>query len=72
MTILIKENDKYTSNLHKGRFILEYIIYLMIGEVATEAFLEVGETNKDKRLKNILETHGESEISYITFEEFKN
>lgn len=58
MQILTKEIDKYKSTFHKGRVISEYIIYIMIDEVIIEAYTELGEENKNNRLRILNNIHG--------------
>ena len=48
-TIIIKEVDKLTSKLHKGRVISEYLIYLMENDVKLECYSEIGNENRDTR-----------------------
>lgn len=42
MYISVKTIDTLKSTVHKGRVISEYIIYVMIGDVAIKAYTEYG------------------------------
>lgn len=54
MRILIKENDKLKSVRHKGRMVSEYLIYLMVDNVAVKCYNEIGENAKLDRVNDIL------------------
>lgn len=56
MKILIKENDRLKSTIHKGRMVSEYLIYLMNGEIPVKCFNEVGDIAKQDRVNEILLT----------------
>lgn len=64
--IIVKEVDRLASALHKGRFVSEYLIYIMCdnqtgGEFPLEAFTEFGEGNKRARVNELILTHFISE-----------
>jgi len=61
MEIVVKEIDQLKSIKHKNRKITEYIIYLMVGPTIIEAYTEIGDDNKNKKLKEL-----EAQISYGT------
>ena len=73
--ILIREIDRLYSKIHKGRFVSEYIIYLIENDVKIKAFNVVDEKSKDHLKLAILLTHDfgdltENEIiQEVTFEE---
>jgi hypothetical protein len=53
--ILIKEIDKYTSNVFKNKTVSEYMIYLMTEDgVKKEAYLEMGPEAKKLRVNQLL------------------
>jgi hypothetical protein len=53
--ILIKEIDKYTSNVFKNKTVSEYMIYLMTEDgVKKEAYLEMGVEAKKLRVNQLL------------------
>lgn len=55
MTIVAKELDQYESVKTKGKFISEFIIYLLADGSAIEAHLEYGTIARDLRIKQISE-----------------
>jgi hypothetical protein len=61
MEIVVKEIDQLRSIKHKNRKITEYIIYLMVGPTIIEAHTEIGDDNKNRKLKEL-----EAQISYGT------
>ena len=73
--ILIKEIDRLYSKIHKGRFVSEYIVYLMENDVKLKAFNVVGDKSKDHFVLAVILTHDfgdltEDEIiQEVTFEE---
>lgn len=50
MRLVIREIDKYKSAKHKNKILTEYIIYLMYGDTPIEAYLEIGELAKNKKI----------------------
>lgn len=80
MRILIKESDQFTSSLHEGRTVSEYLVYLMKEDRPIECYLELGEDAKKYRVNELLYNHfgvvnklSLDEILYeVSFEEFKN
>lgn len=56
MKILIKENDRLKSTVHKNRVVSEYLIYLMSGDVAIKCYNEIGEIAKRERVNEMLLT----------------
>ncbi len=80
MTILIKENDRLKSTLHKDRVVSEYLVYLMNGDKPVKCYNEIGETSKQHRVNELLLTDfevGEYEnniseiVTEISYDEFK-
>lgn len=61
--IVVKEVDKLASAVHKNRIVTEYLLYVMIdGNVhPLEAYTELGETNKNARINELLLLHFVSE-----------
>jgi hypothetical protein len=53
MQIVVKEIDRLKSSKHKNRVISEYIIYRMVGDTIIEAFTELGDENKERKLKEL-------------------
>lgn len=53
MEIVVKEIDQLKSSKHKNRIISEYIIYLMVGPIIIEAYTEIGDDNKNRKLKEL-------------------
>ena len=47
MTLLVKEIDKFKSTKHKGKELIEYIIYVMVGHTPIKAFIAIGEGQRD-------------------------
>jgi len=45
-SILIKEVDRLYSKIHKGKYISEYIIYLMENDIKLKAISVLGEKQK--------------------------
>jgi len=76
--ILIKEIDRLYSKIHKGKFVSEYIIYLMENDVKLKAFNVVGETLKTANVTRMLIVYDfgdltEDEIiQEVSFEEVIN
>ena len=52
--ILIKEVDRLYSKIHKGKYISEYIIYLMENDVKLKAINVTGETLKLAHVTRLL------------------
>jgi len=61
MKIVVKEIDQLKSTKHKNKIINEYIIYVMIGSTIIEAYTEIGDDNKNRKLKEL-----EAQNSYGT------
>ena len=55
--ILIKEIDRLYSKIHKGRFVSEYIVYLIENDVKLKAFNVVGDKSKDHYVLAMLMTN---------------
>jgi len=53
--IIVKEIDKLVSTSFKNKSINEYIIYINVGGVNTQCFIELGEENKTKRILELKE-----------------
>jgi hypothetical protein len=53
MEILIKTIDEYESSTHKNKTIVEYIIYVMVGDTPIKAYTELGLTNLYQRLDEL-------------------
>jgi hypothetical protein len=68
MTIFVKEMDILKSTLHQGKKITEYIVYLMIDEIAVEAYMEYGYENKNNRINFLKQKYKINNImnSYIS------
>jgi hypothetical protein len=82
-SILIKEVDRLYSKIHKGKYISEYIIYLMENDVKLKAVSVFGEKQKnthttvmlilnDFEHTDIAENIKENIIREVSFEETTN
>ena len=78
--IIVKEVDRFKSQVFKGKYISEYIIYLNFNGTNVEAFTELGEVAKKSRILDYIfpvllgweATLPDLDIiEEITFEEFK-
>lgn len=55
--IVIKEIDKLTSKVHKGKVITEYLVTLVIDDLVNipiESYIEYGETAKKLRVNELI------------------
>lgn len=68
--IIVKEFDRLHSKTFKGKFISEYIIYLMDDDIKLEAYTEIGDKAKNERLEMITSSNKE-DYKYI-IEEITN
>ena len=68
--IIVKEFDRLHSKTFKGKFISEYIIYLMDNDIKLEAYTEIGDKAKNERLEMITSSNKE-DYKYI-IEEITN
>lgn len=55
--IIIKEIDKYTSRLYKGKTISEYLIYVDMDGTRLHAYTELGEDAKQERVNQLVVEH---------------
>lgn len=58
MRIVWKEVDIYKSTQFKGKTLPEYIIYVMVDDTIIEAYIEIGDENKLKRIETLKPLHG--------------
>jgi len=58
MHILVKRIDTYKSTKHKGKFISEFIIYVMIDEVPIEAYTELSTQAVVDRIEELKKNKG--------------
>ena len=68
--IIVKEFDRLHSKTFKGKFISEYIIYLMDNDIKLETYTEIGNKAKNERLEMITSSNKE-DYKYI-IEEITN
>ena len=68
--IIVKEFDRLHSKTFKGKFISEYIIYLMDNDIKLEAYIEIGDKDKNERIEMITSSNKE-DYKYI-IEEITN
>lgn len=62
--IIVKEIDKFNSNLFEAKIITEYLIYYVIDGINVEAYTELGETAKNNRINELVKTYfTDSEIT---------
>ena len=77
-SILIKEVDRLYSKIHKGKYVSEYIIYLMENDIKLKAISALGEELKNEYVKgmfilNKFDTNiAEEIIQEVSFEEVIN
>ena len=65
--IAIREIDRFTSQMHEGRIISEYIIYLYQNDVTLACYTEIGNEAKNIRVNEmILESPISEPIEQIT------
>jgi len=55
--IIIKEIDKYSSRLYKGKTISEYLIYVEVNGTRVHAYTELGEDAKQERVNQLIVEH---------------
>ncbi len=70
--ILIREIDRLYSKIHKGKYISEYIIYLMENDVKLNASNVVGEKEKNNYVYSLMVLNNLSKneiIQEVSFEE---
>ena len=73
--ILIREIDRLYSKIHKGKYVSEYIIYLMENDIKLKAISVIGEELKNEYTKgmfllNKFDTNiAEEIIQEVSFEE---
>jgi len=68
--IIVKEFDRLHSKTFKGKFISEYIIYLMDNDIKLETYTEIGDKAKNERVEMITSSNKE-DYKYI-IEEITN
>jgi len=83
MKILIKENDRLKSSMHKNRLVSEYLVYLMSDKMALQCFNVIGDDAKKDKVNELLCMYFVSDnwnenkldlsdvIEEINYEEFK-
>lgn len=68
--IIVKEFDRLHSKTFKGKFISEYLIYLMDNDIKLETYIELGDKAKNARVEMITSSNKE-DYKYI-IEEITN
>jgi hypothetical protein len=66
MYILVKKIDTLKSKIHKGKTINEYIIYIMIADVAIKAYLVYGKHEMIDKIDSLKEQHNINDTFYET------
>ena len=68
--IIVKEFDRLHSKTFKGKFISEYLIYLMDNDIKLETYIELGDKAKNERVEMITSSNKE-DYKYV-IEEITN
>lgn len=63
MQILVKQIDTLKSLKHKNKTVFEYIVYLILGTTAIEAYTEIGTNMVDNRVKKLLSLYDGNSIT---------
>lgn len=70
--IIVKEFDRLHSKTFKGKFISEYIIYLMDNDIKLETYTEIGDKAKNERIEMITSSSSNKEDYKYIIEEITN
>jgi hypothetical protein len=70
--IIVKEFDRLHSKTFKGKFISEYIIYLMDNDIKLETYTEIGDKAKKERVDMIVASLSNKEDYKYIVEEITN
>jgi hypothetical protein len=63
MQILVKQIDTLKSKTHKNKTLVEYIVYLILGNTPIEAYTEIGANMLNQRLKTLLSLNDTKNIT---------
>ena len=65
--IIIKEIDKYTSQIHKDKVVMEYMIHLILVDgprpMNIESYIEMGKDAKDIRVNEMILEYFEDDVT---------
>jgi hypothetical protein len=65
MKILVKECDRLKSSLHKGRYVSEYIIYLIDKEIPIECHTVIGLDAKNDKILDLITYNFNDQLSKL-------
>lgn len=63
MQILVKQIDTLKSKTHKNKTLVEYIVYLILGNTPIEAYTEIGTNMLNQRLKTLVSLNNTKNIT---------
>lgn len=71
--IIVKEIDKLSSKMHKGKIVKEFLVYYSVNSVLVDAFTIFGDNEKNLKTNELISKYSltENDIQYVSFDEYK-